>query len=207
MHPDPPKWIKFVDGSLTGTKRQTMEDHLVTCEECRGTEERVRRVLSSLALGPPETPSNSALQAALGAIESPLPTGLPTGVRELAQRFVRLVADSLAQPDLVFAGARSASLARRLRFEADDLELDVLVESRGDRRRVMAQLLSLGADLSPISDANIFVSTGGRLAATGVTDDCGQLFSEIDGAGPIEICVVARNSIARFRIPDARASL
>jgi hypothetical protein len=166
-------------------------------------ERDIRLVILALAESPLSEPSAEAVRAALRSFApARLPLGLPEWAASLPQRVVRVVFDTLAQPDLAFAGARSASAARRVRFEAEDLELDVLVESRGDQRRVLAQLLSLGAGVGPISDADFFVSVGGHLIAAGVTNEHGEFRSEVRERGPVQILVRAQQALARFHLPE-----
>lgn len=204
-HPDSSRWIEFVEGSLANDSREELESHLAACETCRTAEQFVRRVMNALASSDLPEPSGAALRTALRSFRSShLPAGIPEHVRKLGQLVVDLVFDSFAHPERAFAGARTGSLARRLRFESESLELDVLVEAQGDRRRLTAQLLGLKAAAHPIADVDYWVSVNGQLTATGITDDQGGLTVEI-GTGEIEILLVAGGSLSCFRIPETAA--
>ena len=205
-HPHSTRWIAFVEGSLANADRLELQSHLAACETCRADEQGIRRVMNALASSELPEPSDAALRKALRSFRaSHLPAGIPEHVRKLAQRIVDVVFDSSAYPERAFAGARSGGLARRLRFEAEALELDVLVEAHGDRRRVIAQLLALQVDVHPIADIDFWVSVGTQLVATGITDDQGGLVVEVGSPGEIEILLVAGGSLASFRIPETSA--
>ncbi len=203
MHPETARWIEFVDGSMSGALRADMERHLAECATCRATAHEIRIVMEALGAPPLPEPSATAQRAAMRAFSSSrLPLGLPEWAAKLPQRVVQLVFDTFAQPELAFAGARTGSAVRRVRFETEDLELDVLVESRGDQRRVLGQLLALGVDVSPIADAAYFVSVQGRLVNTGVTNDHGEFMSDIAAPGAVQILVRAHDALARFQLPE-----
>jgi anti-sigma factor RsiW len=203
MHPETASWIEFVDGALSAAAREEMQRHLDACEACRSTEREIRAVVDALGSPAPPEPSAAAVHAAVRAFHAlRLPAGLPQWARDLPQRVVRLAFDTFAQPQLAFAGARAGSAARRVRFEAEDLELDVLVEARGERRRLLAQLLALGGEVSPISAANFFVSVGGRLVTAGVTNDHGEFLSDVGVPGAVQIFVRAHDALARFHLPE-----
>jgi hypothetical protein len=207
MHPRAGDWFEFVDGSIATVDRAPMAEHLEHCRECRDATRDVRRLVAAFGLGRAEAPSDRAVRSALAAFRATVPpAGLPAWARELARRAVRLVSDTQARPELAFAGTRTASVGRRLRFESENMELDVMIESGGDGRRLVAQLLSLGADPEPIADAHVFVTVRGNLAASSKTDDHGQVFSEIAVSGRVDIWVVDRDRILRFSIPDDGAT-
>ncbi|MBZ0267785.1 hypothetical protein K8I85_06485 [bacterium] len=177
--------------------------HLDTCTPCRALEARLKRFASAVGDGRLLDPGWSAVRAVERLVgREPLGAGLPAWARSLPERIAELVHDTLASPQAAFAGARSGGAARRLRFEAQDVELDVLVEASGDRRHVTAQLLQLAGDAAPMSAVNYLVSAGGSLAATGTTDEHGVLVSEVDRDGEIEIRLARPGCLALFRIPD-----
>jgi hypothetical protein len=195
--------IGFLEGSVDARAVERTERHLQECPRCREKERELGRLIRSMAADRLLEPSDAAMEAVIRRFgrsrrESPL----PDWARGLRETVARLVFDTLRQPDLAFAGARTGAGARRLRFEAGDLELDVLIEPEGGRRRLTAQLLALGVGGSPISDANYLVSVAGHLETTGETDEHGELASDLRTAGEIEIHVAAHRTLALFRIPD-----
>jgi hypothetical protein len=152
-------------------------------------------------------PSPSARDAALRAFR-PVRTAplLPDWARGLPERAAALVFDSFAGAGsgTAFAGARSAGLARRLRFESGGVELDALIEPRGDGRRLTAQVLRLSGTARPIASARWVVSVGDRVEGEGRTDASGELAREVAGAGEIQIRVAASaGRLTVFRIPPA----
>jgi hypothetical protein len=164
-------------------------------------------MLAAFSLGRAEAPSDRAVRSALAAFRATVPpAALPAWARELARSAARLVSDTQTRPELAFAGARTATLGRRLRFESDSMQLDVLVKSGGDGRRLIAQLLSLGTDPQPIADAHVFLTVRGNLAASSKTDVHGQVFSEIARSGRVDVWIVDRDRILRFAIPDDGAT-
>lgn len=159
-HPAERTWLAFVEDSLASEERGALERHLASCRSCRDVVTAARRLVQAFGEGPLPEPSATLVESAFRAFAAarpPLPTGLPEHATRLAQRFVEVVFDAFARPEAAFAGTRSAQVARRVRFEAADLELDVLIEARGDKRRLVAQVLALGKSVHPIADVYFFV--------------------------------------------------
>jgi hypothetical protein len=125
----------------------------------------------------------------------------PAWARGLPERLARLLFDTLASPGAAFAGARATAAARRLRFQSNGCELDVLLENEGDRLRLTAQLLSTGPVIAPIAAARFVVNVGGRIAAEGETDGDGELACTASAGGEVEIRLAAAGELLVFRIP------
>jgi anti-sigma factor RsiW len=204
MHPEHDRWIALASGELSGAEERELSAHLAGCPACRDTEHAVRRVVQAMMAGPPPLPSDAATRAAIDAFGARLlPRGLPDRVRELKQRWIDLVFDSLAPSDALFAGARGSVPARRVRFEADDLELDVLVETSPGGRRLVLQVSHLGHAQHPLPETSVFICAGGNVVTSGETDAYGQYRSAlVEVSGDIEVDVAAATTLARFRIPD-----
>ncbi|GJM44984.1 MAG: hypothetical protein DHS20C21_18260 [Gemmatimonadota bacterium] len=177
--------------------------HIESCDDCRAMVARVRRFHQAMESQRLIEPSESAIAHVEGLVTRPeksLP--LPEWARTLPHRIAELLHDTLATPQAAFAGARGGAASRRLRFEAPDLELDVLVEADGRGRRVTAQLMSLVGEPAPISAVHYLVLAGGDLEAIGKTDDHGVLASQVSSTGAIEIRVAREDCLALFQIPD-----
>lgn len=203
MHPAVETWIALVDGTVDDAERSRLLTHLERCAPCREREREVQRVLEALARDRLLRPSESAVAAVLRAIRpARAAPSLPDWARGLVERAGRIVFDSFARPRETFAGARSAPAARRIRFEAADLELDVLIETRGDRRRLTAQVLDLGGEPTSLAGTGYLVSSGDRIEAEGEADAHGGFVREIATPGEIEIRVAAGRRMAVFRIVE-----
>lgn len=203
MHPRIEAWLAFVDERARGVDRDKLRTHLEGCPACRALVEDARRMRAALESDRLLAPSAAAREAAFRAFRpAPAAPPLPDWARGLPERAARLVFDSLAESGPAFAGARSAGLARRVRFESGGLELDALIEPHGDRRRLTAQVLRLQAEAQPVAAAAWVVSVGERTEGEGRTDESGELSREIEGGGEIQIRVAAApGELTVFRIP------
>jgi hypothetical protein len=205
VHPRIEAWLAFVDDRDASVDRDRLRAHLESCPDCRALAEDARRMRAALESDRLLAPSAAAREAAFRAFR-PAPTAprLPDWTRGLPERAADLVFDSFAESGPAFAGARSAGLARRVRFESGGLELDALIEPHGDRRRLTAQVLRLNGAARPVASAAWVVSVGERVEGEGRTDESGELSREIAGAGEIQIRVAAAaGELTVFRIPPA----
>jgi hypothetical protein len=203
MHPRFENWVELIDGSVAGEARRRLEEHRSACERCRRREMEIRQLLETMVSDRLLAPSPAALSPAFRALR---PSGskltLPAWARGLHERLARVAFDTLANRQEAFAGARASSVARRLRFEEGRLELDILVEAEGDRRRLTAQVLSLGEEPRPLAGARFLVSAEGAIVADGETDAHGGFLREVAAPGDIEVRVATEGGLVVFRIPD-----
>jgi hypothetical protein len=205
VHPRIETWLAFVDERTEGADRDRLQAHLESCPECRAVVAGARRMRDALESDRLLAPSAAARDAALRAFRrTGAAPSLPDWARGLRERAARLVFDSFAQAGTAFAGARSAGLARRVRFESAGVELDALVEPLGDGRRLTAQVLNLRGGATPVASAPWILSVDDRVAGEGRTDESGELVHEIDSGGEIHVRVAVRpGELAVFRIPPA----
>ncbi|MCA9753846.1 MAG: hypothetical protein KC591_16735 [Gemmatimonadetes bacterium] len=195
-------WLRYVLKDTSDGENEAIRARLEAQDAEAVTEiRRWERVLAGLGADRLLEPSQAVVEAVYRVFRA---SGnvLPDWVRGLRERAARLVFDSLAAPEAAFAGARSASIARRLRYETDGLELDLLVESEGDRRRLAAQLLLLGTPPRPLDDARWLLLSDGRLAATGSTDERGELVAETERGGEVELRVAHGGALVTFHVPE-----
>ena len=201
MRPTQDDWIRLVEGRCTESERSRLEAILETeSDDLRALVADYRLLIDAMGtdrlLDPPESSVHSVLRAIRPEASPELP-GWAAGLREA---LARLVFDSFGEP--AFAGARSAGVARRLRFESDGVELDVLIEQEGDRRRLSGQVLELGPDPEPRADAPYVVLTALGPEREGETDAHGELGCELAGGGEIEIRLAVSGRLLVFRIPE-----
>ncbi|MEZ5064122.1 MAG: hypothetical protein R3B81_05270 [bacterium] len=195
-------WLRYVLKDTSDGENEAIRARLEAQDaEAVAEIRRWERVLAGLGADRLLEPSQAVVEAVYRVFRT---SGniLPDWVRGLRERAARLVFDSLAAPEAAFAGARSASIARRLRYETDGLELDLLVESEGDRRRLAAQLLLLGNPPRPLDDARWLLLSDGRLAATGSTDERGELVVETERGGEVELRVAHGGALVTFHVPE-----
>jgi hypothetical protein len=201
MHPDVAAWIARIQESASLSEGERLDAHLASCAACRDVERDVRRMMEALAGDRLLQPSPGALRAVLHAFGPRREVAPPAWAHGLPERIARVLFDTLATPQLAFAGARATSAARRMRFESNGLELDVLLEAEGDRLRLHAQLLTTGAPIAPIPAARFLVAVGGRACAEGETDADGELSCVVPSGEEVEVRLAAAGSLSVFRVP------
>lgn len=204
MHPRFDEWVAFLEGTLEEPERAAIEAHRARgCEQCARKEAETRSLLQALNDDRLLTPSPAALRAALDAHRAaPASAALPGWAASLKETLATLVFDSFAQPQAAFAGARSASVARRLCYQTDGVELDVLVEREGDVRRLTGQMLTLGEPPRPLVNARFVVLRGGRLDGESATNERGEFQHVLEAPGEVEIRVQRLAQLVTFRIPE-----
>jgi hypothetical protein len=67
-HPEPEQLSAYVDGELTGTDRDDLEQHLTGCSECSSTLRALRATLADMRALPQPVPSEQETWALRGAI-------------------------------------------------------------------------------------------------------------------------------------------
>jgi hypothetical protein len=197
-------WLRWALDECDATEREAVRTALEGGDpEAVLETERWRRFLDLIVGDRLLTPPEALVQAAVRSFRAgETPAALPAWARDLVARASRLVFDSFASPGAAFAGARSAQVARRLRFEQDGLELDLLVEASGDTRRLAGQLLELGASPVPLAAARWLALTAGTVEAIGTTDARGEFVAELRRPGPAELGVSRGETLVVFRVPE-----
>ena len=206
MHLTTESLIEFIDGSHSDATRGRLEAHLGVCGRCREREQEIRRMLEALAFDRLIEPSAASVAATFRALRPSVVADPPHWAKGLPQRLARMVFDSFASPRQAFAGARAVSVARRLRFEVDQLELDVLVETHGDRRHLTGQVLSLVETPQPVGGRPFYVLAAGAVVAEGETSDHGEIVLEADPAGELEIRIGVEGRVYVFGVSDPNAT-
>ncbi len=204
MHPGFAEWVEFQEGTLADDRRRAFQAHLDEgCSACESQRADVARLLEALEGDRLLEPSPAAVRAAHAALRPRTVADLRPGwARGLREALAGLVFDSFARPQAAFAGARSASVARRLRYESGGVELDLLVESEGDVRRITGQLLRLGTPARPMARAPFAVFGAGEFVSEGKTDERGEFSAPVDVPGEVEVRVADGGRLVTFRIPE-----
>jgi hypothetical protein len=197
-------WLRWVLDECDATERETVRAAIESGDpEAVGETERWRRLLELVQGDRLLTPPAALVEAAVRSLRAgETAPALPAWAGRLASQAARLVFDSFAAPGTAFAGARSAGVARRLRFEEDGLELDLLVETAGDTRRLAGQLLELGEEPAPLASARWLALVAGAVETTGRTDERGELVAELFRPGPTELGVARGDRLVVFRVPE-----
>lgn len=208
---NPEDWLRLALDDVLPAERQELQRILrggggspsakAEAQAAEAELERWRTILARMASDRLLEPSSSALEAVLAAYQ-PAPARLPKWARDLAEQLANVVFDSLATPQAPFAGARSASAARRVRFETNGLELDLLIEATGDTRRLTGQLLRLGDTPEAHASARWLLLNGGRFEVDGETDEHGEFSATLSSVGPLEIRAVHGRALVSFRLPE-----
>ena len=206
MHLTTESLIELIDGDPSDGTRRHLETHLAACDRCREREREIRRVLEALTADRLVEPSTESVAAILRALRRGRAVDLPRWAEGLPERMARMVFDSFTNPRQAFAGARAVSVARRLRFEVDQLELDALIEVEGDGQRLTGQVLSLGTSPRPVGGAPFFVLGAGGVVTDGRTNDHGEIMVEAAPAGEFEIRVGVEGRVYVFDVSDPNAS-
>jgi anti-sigma factor RsiW len=198
--------IELIEGAVSDTTRRHLEEHLAACGTCRERMQEIRRVLEALASDRLIEPSGASIDIALRALHPMAVVEPPRWAKGLPERLARVVFDSFVNPQQAFAGARTVSIARRLRFEIDQIELDALVEVEGDSRRLTGQVLSLSETPEPVEGAPFSVLAAGAVVAEGETSSHGEIVMESAPAGEFEIRLGAKGRVYVFGVSDPKAS-
>lgn len=197
------KWVALAEGRVDAVERRRLEALLAEAgDDERALVAELRELFAAISTDFLLEPSRESVDAVLRSFRrKTAPAGLPRWAASLRGAVSQLRFDSFAHPEAAFAGARSAGVARRVLFEARGVELDVLIEPEGDRRRLTAQLLRTGDEPTPLSEARWIVTTNGRIDAEGETDAHGE-FVQAVGRGETEIRVAVDQDLIVFKIQE-----
>jgi hypothetical protein len=128
----------------------------------------------------------------------------------LRQVLGRLVFDSLADP--AFAGARGArgargGVARRLRFEAQGCELDLAVERRQGRFRLLGQVAQTsGSATKTLVATPVRLFLGQQQVVETTTDDLGEFACQVSTLENMTLAVLVPPEAVIFALPAGTAS-
>jgi hypothetical protein len=127
--------IDYIEGRLADDRKQTVEEHLDSCEKCAHLVGDWREILeelhaSNLSSAPPDA-INQAIEIFPAEVEKPLKTGT---------MFASLVFDSFESA--AFAGARGALGARQVLMRTENVDIDLHIsQANGGHTLLWGQLL------------------------------------------------------------------
>jgi hypothetical protein len=120
----------------------------------------------------------------------------------LAEAVGRIVADT-AGPGLAL-GTRTAGMARRLRFESDDVELDLEVEPEAGGVRVTGQFAALHPEPRPLASGHFLLVTPSGVWQDGTTDALGEFDVRVQDARELQLRVIHGGKVVSFEVPEPR---
>ena len=208
MHPTDEQLIAHLLGVAADTG--AVARHLAgPCTECAARVREVEFLLATLRADRDPNAPPEWIAAALRAYR-PAAVGesVAQRIRDWAEGLVeaagRLVADSAA-PGLAF-GMRTAAASRRLRFESEDVELDVEVEPEAGGVRITGQFAVLRPEPRPLAAGRMLLVTSSGLWQDGATDALGEFDARVDDARDLQLRVVHEGKVILFEVPEPRTS-
>lgn len=205
MHPTDEALIGWVLGD-EGEAVERVRRHVAgPCPACAGRVLEIERVLATMRSDqdpePPEAWVRRAVALWRRSADGP---GLLERIRrwgaDLLEETGRLVADS-ATPSLAPAGLRSLGAARRLRFEAEGVELDLDLEPTSGGIRLTGQFAALHPEPVPLAGARFLVVTRSGAWQEGEADPLGEFDARADDAVGLQIRVIHRGRVVVFEVP------
>ena len=170
-------WVDLARESLPAEQKSAMLRHAADCSRCVRTLRVWQRVAaigsSEAAFAPPEELVRAAKSAYLRHLHPPAPA--PRSL--LAQ----LVFDSFRAP--AAAGVRTLDLcSRQLLFEADDLAIDLRIETAGGspRSSLMGQLLHHSRQTETLGELPVALMLGKHSVAHTTTNPFGEFLFELE---------------------------
>lgn len=180
------KWFDFVNQTITGDEKASMERHLKQgCKSCQETVsfwQRVQRLGAvEKSYQPPDDAVSLAKAAFRGSEFVPQEEGAASGIQVLF--------DSFLQP--MFAGARSAAAgARQMLYRAEPFQIDVQIEAKpGGGMVVSGQLLHLSQPEIMAQDTRVILSNmRGQLVQTSA-NEFGEFSAEMTNSGDLQMTI------------------
>jgi len=202
QHPTFAELNDLVEGRAEAKIQARHEAHVAECAACTERRERIVEILGIMRSDrSPEPPAH--LVARAGNLFQPVPVTrrARAALAGLTEEIGRLVFDSLDQP--AFATARGVLSGRRLRFEAQGLELDVLAERREGKVHLIGQVMTTGGEARALAGARYRVLATGKLVDQGITDAIGEFMAVVDRTGEIQIAVIDGERRVTFPLPTS----
>jgi hypothetical protein len=160
------------------------------CAGCAESVRRLRRLLETARADRMTAPPPTVLQRAVAIFARPTPAAAPA--RGLRRLIGALVFDSYRMPALSMARG-SARLARQLRYQVEELGLEVDLQlerdpSRQDRFAITGQVLpDAKAPLFELTRITVYADSGGEVPCT--LYETGEFFTESLAAEPHTLLV------------------
>jgi len=203
MHLTDAQLIEMLDGSADSASRSHLEQG---CGPCGRRLEAFRTLVMSMRTDrdpdPPEEWVRRAealrARAPLAAVHDKV-TAWASGLRE---ELARILSDSLALPgDPALAGVRSVGGARRLRFEAGSVELDLQIEPGMGASIVTGQFMTTAPGSSPLDRVPFLVVSGENDPVEGTTDRLGEFSVDAPEGADLQLRLRVDDRVVRFDVP------
>ncbi len=204
MHPTPEELIDYAEEKIGVEIQRRVEEHLRRgCPRCERRLLEYRIITASLEEGPLEDPSPQLVDAAIRLFHrtrtsrASVANAVQTGVR-----IARLVFDS-SRPDL-FAplSVRGSQTERRLRFEDERFELDLLLAPIPEGIQITAQALAASPQAGTAAEIRFCIQSGETVVARGQCDRFGEFDAVISTPGALRILLEDSEGPVRFDIPE-----
>lgn len=204
MHLTDEQLIEMLDGSPGDAARRHLERG---CGECAGRLTALRLLMADMrADRDAEPPAQWVRRAVALRAREPLAAvrdKLAAWASGLREEIARVLSDSGAalSGDLALAGVRSVGGARRLRFEAGEVELDLQIESETGTSIVTGQFVTTDPEPSPIGRASFLVVAGGEEPIEGTTDRLGEFSIDAPEGAELQLRLRVDDRVVRFDVP------
>jgi hypothetical protein len=201
MHPSDRQLIEYLFG---GEGAATTEQHLLEpCTRCaarvRDYETLVQTMRSDRTPEPPvEWVERAIALRSAGSVQERIARWCE-GLRE---RVARLVHDSAAEPGFAAAGTRLVAGDRRLRFESEEIELDIHLEPLGRGGVLTGQISKLDPTARPVPGARLLVTAGDLEIHEAGTDELGEFCVELSRLRSVRVRTEIGGMLVSFTIPD-----
>ena len=197
-----------LEGRASSQDGRRVVEHLARCPECNTARERLEQMMGAMrADRSPEPPAHVLARAVALYDREPARSAPELGrwLAGLRQVLGRVVFDSLADPAV--AGARGAGIARRLRFEAQGCELDLAVERRLGRFRILGQVAQTsGSATQTLAAAPVRLFLGQEQVVETTTDELGEFACQVSTLDNMTLAVLVPPEAVIFALPAGTAS-
>lgn len=171
MHLNTETILRYLELRNAGTPSPEMEEHLGTCERCQREVSELREMVSLLEADRTNEPPSELLDESIRLFQ---PVLRPSERSSRVLRIARLVFDGYERP---LEGIRSVDTApRQLLFRYGPVDVDLRLETSGERTSIAGQLLS-EADSFP-ERTEVRLEAEGAVLSTTSTNEVGEFFFE-----------------------------
>jgi len=203
MHLTDEQLIETLDGSAGPASRAHLE---TGCGTCAGRLEALRALVTTMRADRDVDPPAEWVRRAF-ALRSSEPLAIPRAkvaawVSGLREEIARVLSDSRGVPGgLALAGVRSVGGARRLRFEAGSVELDLQIETGVGASIVTGQFVNTEPRPAPIGHAAFLVVPGEEDPLEGTTDRLGEFLVDAPEGVDLQLRLRVDDRVVRFDVP------
>jgi hypothetical protein len=198
-----------LDGRAASQVGRRVVEHLAGCPDCSAAFSRLEQMMGVMRADRSPEPPASILARTIALFDREPARSAPElmpWLSGLRQVLGRLVFDSLADP--AFAGARGArgGVARRLRFEAQGCELDLAVERRQGRFRLLGQVAQTsGSATKTLVATPVRLFLGQEQVVETTTDDLGEFACQVSTLENMTLAVLVPPEAVIFALPAGTA--